>query len=169
MGWYVRPTEGDAVCMDAIRRRRTMRRIGATRAGFVVLLLSGATVIGGAAASQAKSSSHLRLETSAGAALPSSVPTPGVGGTLRAVSCVSPSDCWAVGVTGNRVGGGLNEALHWNGSKWSASKVPQPDGTRGNVNNALNGVSCVGSRACWAVGGAGVTRQEALRWNGRKW
>jgi hypothetical protein len=97
------------------------------------------------------------------------------GQELSGVSCVSKSDCWAVGGGGLLLlnGPGLNEVLHWNGSKWRSVKVPNPGGTTGSVNNYLRGVSCVTSSDCWAVGiyrnSAGKAHNQALHWNGKKW
>ena len=48
--------------------------------------------------------------------------------------------------------GALNEALHWNGRKWSSVKVPQPGGAARDAVNALLGVRCGRSGTCWAVG-----------------
>ena len=36
--------------------------------------------------------------------------------TLNSVRCVSLNDCWAVG----NASPGVNEALHWNGTRWLA-------------------------------------------------
>ena len=54
------------------------------------------------------------------------VSTPDPGGTanldsntLRAVRCLTASDCWAVGDAQKNGGADLNQALHWNGTKWS--------------------------------------------------
>lgn len=41
--------------------------------------------------------------------------------TLNAVRCTSVSNCWAVGDAQNSSGVARNQALHWNGTKWSAS------------------------------------------------
>lgn len=35
-------------------------------------------------------------------------------------TCVSSSDCWAVGYIVNTAGDTLNQALHWNGKRWSS-------------------------------------------------
>jgi hypothetical protein len=63
------------------------------------------------------------------------------------VSCVSGSDCVAVGSTNT---GSANEtlAMVWNGTAWSI--VPSPNaGTR---NDQLSSVSCVSASDCVAVG-----------------
>jgi subtilisin family serine protease len=79
---------------------------------------------------------------------------------LQAISCVSASDCTAVGF----------ETMHWDGSEWSRMKMPQGAGI-------MHGVSCVSSSACMAVG---VTwgkngwysesyRSSAAVWDGETW
>ncbi len=93
---------------------------------------------------------------------------------LSAVACVKPSDCWAVGESQNRSGAFVNEALRWNGRKWSKVKTPNPGGTAADDQSELSGVACVSSSDCWAVGESerghsAAELNEALRWNGRKW
>jgi hypothetical protein len=104
-----------------------------------------------------------------------SVPSPGtldnarVESELNALSCTSARNCWAVGsATGGS--GGLNQALHWNGSKWRTVSVPEPAAGIG-ASADLAGVSCVSGMECWAVGdtGTGGALNEVLRWTGHKW
>jgi hypothetical protein len=112
------------------------------------------------------------------------VATPDPGGTgsgdfslLQSVSCPSPGSCWAVGAYGSQgiVSTSLNQALHWNGRKWSVVATPDPDGTGAGANNLLFDMACTSSASCWAVGGYGIVRgggvqlNEALHWNGRRW
>lgn len=93
------------------------------------------------------------------------VPQPSSYGQLSGVTCVSASDCWAVG---NEVPKGsntsVNEVLHWNGSTWSLSSAPAGS----QPNNELWAVSCPASSDCWAVGDNNATT-EALHWNGTAW
>ena len=90
----------------------------------------------------------------------SSSPIPGEGtgdDALYGVSCVSASSCVAVGQYYEaNVTNGLLETLieSWNGTNWSITPSPSP----GTVNN-LNGVSCVSSKSCKAVG-AYITGME---------
>ena len=59
----------------------------------------------------------------------SQVVTPDPGGfaagddnELRALRCTSSTNCWAVGFSQTGIGGPeLGEALHWNGTSWSAA------------------------------------------------
>jgi len=67
---------------------------------------------------------------------------------LSALSCVSATDCQAVGVAKNSAGHTFDFAEHWNGSTWTLAKVPNVRG-RGN---ALNDVTCFASGECIAVG-----------------
>jgi hypothetical protein len=98
--------------------------------------------------------------------------------SLSDVSCVSAADCWAVGRDGQNAENSpkLNEALHWNGTRWRLVKVPNPGGTSGVRLNGLTSVRCASTADCWAAGSAGsirpdseVLRNELLHWNGRKW
>lgn len=110
-----------------------------------------------------------------------SVPDPGGTGAnsvsdLFAVRCAAAANCWAVG---QRSGGGalLNEALHWNGTKWTAVPTPNPGGKGGGKISELEDSTCVTRTDCWAVGDFGSGTQgptekrinEVLHWNGKKW
>ncbi|HEY2639946.1 MAG TPA: hypothetical protein VGI66_08685 [Streptosporangiaceae bacterium] len=112
------------------------------------------------------------------------VATPQLGGAtnvsnfLASASCIAPDNCWAVGdyLTAFATGASRSQTLHWNGTKWSAVSVPQPDGTgRGSV-NSLTAVSCTSASNCWAAGYYGglrtataVGRNQTVHWNGKKW
>jgi hypothetical protein len=86
-------------------------------------------------------------------------PAPATTGSLRGVSCPSPSDCTAVGYTGE--GNDAPMVEHWNGSHWTIQPSPNPpDG------GDLAGVACPSPTACTGVGstangsGTGVTLVE---------
>jgi hypothetical protein len=94
---------------------------------------------------------------------------------LTAVRCTTAKDCWAVGYVrrGNLL---LNQALHWNGRRWSAVRTPEPGGVKQTGTNELFDVTCAAAASCWAVGNFGVTAgtsvkllNEVLHWNGRRW
>jgi hypothetical protein len=97
--------------------------------------------------------------------------------SLFAVRCPSATNCWAVGTANKSLGSaGLNEALHWDGRKWSLVPTPDPGGTSRGALSELNGVACGGPSDCWAVGdyaqkvntlAPGLS--QALHWNGRTW
>jgi hypothetical protein len=71
-------------------------------------------------------------------------PNSSTGGTdLEDVTCVSNSNCWAVGNAGTTF------TAHWNGSAWTS--VPSPSSTLGDPNQ-LHSVTCPTAETCWAVG-----------------
>jgi hypothetical protein len=99
---------------------------------------------------------------------PTPNPTGATGSSLSAVSCVSASDCTAVGSYASG-SGLLTLAEAWNGTSWSIETTANPGGT--SVAQ-LSGVSCASTTACTAVGysespGPAVTLAEF--WNGTSW
>lgn len=97
---------------------------------------------------------------------------PGVTGStgmiFEAVSCVAASNCEAVGSFTKSNGNTVPLAERWNGLKWTVQTTPAP------LRNIewLNGVSCVRSVGCEAVGvsnngATGISIAE--RWNGTRW
>jgi hypothetical protein len=99
-------------------------------------------------------------------------PDPGpFGNDLQAVTAVSSRDVWAVGA---RMDGFYQTplAVHWNGTRWSSSPVPNAAGCTGH--SILTGVTAVGSRSVWATGwcGSGGTtpdRAYVVHWDGSTW
>lgn len=87
-------------------------------------------------------------------AVPTPTPSGPVDSRLDSVTCVSPSDCWAVGVTSN-YGNGINQGLveglveQYTGGGWSIVASPTPGPGTGN---SLSSVTCVSADDCWAVG-----------------
>ncbi len=77
--------------------------------------------------------------------------------------------CWAVGGYGKANGATVNQALYWNGRKWSLTRTSNPAGTGPADNNLLYNVSCASLKTCWAVGAdfgySGPVVAEALRWD----
>lgn len=97
---------------------------------------------------------------------------------LRDVSCTAADSCWAGGDFGTESASGevqLNEALHWNGKRWSRVTTPNPAGTGATDENAIESIRCTSASDCWAVGsygtdaGSDVLFNEVLHWTGRKW
>jgi hypothetical protein len=95
----------------------------------------------------------------------------GDGGGLFAATCLDASDCWAVGTVladgGGHPAGALIE--NWDGSGWQV--VPAAAGAPGAI---LEGISCVGASACWAVGFSTDATGNALgevteTWDGSAW
>src|ERR1700694_648162 len=77
--------------------------------------------------------------------------------TLTGVSCVSISDCWAVGSqTGTPFFGstaplpGPSLVEHWDGSSWSIVTSPNVAGDQGSQ---LFAVTCLSHSNCWTSGG----------------
>lgn len=100
------------------------------------------------------------------------VPTPGTSSRLLEVSCSSASHCFAVG-TYTTSNASLNEALLWNGTKWSLVPTPQPGTTATTAVSDLFSVDCLSGSDCWAAGNSqapgGPELNEMLHWNGKKW
>lgn len=92
---------------------------------------------------------------------------------LAGATCSSSRNCRAVGSYHNTVGIFVNEALHWNGMKWSLVFTPNLGGTATDDLNVLLAVRCTSGASCWAVGikqtGTVSYQDEILRWNGKKW
>ncbi len=88
---------------------------------------------------------------------------------LHAVSCASPSSCYAVG-TATVTGSGLQTlAVRWNGGQWSVTSTPARNHARVNQ---LDGVSCPTATNCFAVGT--YIRGQPVRpliehWDGASW
>jgi hypothetical protein len=100
------------------------------------------------------------------------VPSPDPVGTtvtdFTGVSCASATSCTAVGVydTSGHRPHELPLAEHWDGTKWTVTRVPLPDGiTAGDLDG---GVSCPSAIYCIAVGST-ATQPLAERWNGTRW
>jgi hypothetical protein len=96
---------------------------------------------------------------------------PGGGAALFAVSAVSASDAWAVGIGGQPEFGSHTVAMHWDGADWTRVSSPSPGRFAG-----LNAVSAVTASDVWAAGwverfpeGATVIRPMVLHWDGRAW
>jgi len=96
---------------------------------------------------------------------------PNVSVLPNSVTCVSTSDCWAVGDTSSSTAATAALALNWNGTWWTESSLP----SLGVSSSELTSVSCDSSSDCWAVGLSGVDNPTAgeqlltLNWNGSSW
>ncbi len=103
---------------------------------------------------------------------------------LNDVTCVSATNCWAVGDYGEIVSTMtgesevvLNQVLHWNGKDWSLVSAPNPAGMSSNHASALAAVRCTSAANCWAAGVFGnvgsigkiTLHNQMLHWNGKKW
>ncbi len=109
---------------------------------------------------------------------PSPSPAPSLGNTLYAVSCVTATDCFAVGATDTYIHGAGAKTLveRSDGTSWSVVASPNSATALGSE---LNGVSCVSATECVAVGDTytnpnppyGGTQTETLveQWDGISW
>ena len=94
-------------------------------------------------------------------------------GSIRTVlldaSCASASECAAVGIYRDSTGLQTSFVQRWNGTSWSHQSSPNPVGS---TNTVFQGVSCVASIPCVAVGdwNNGKSWQPmAQEWNGSAW
>lgn len=97
-------------------------------------------------------------------------PSPGDLAELDSVSCVSATDCVAVGDAGPTSGSSVSAlAEQWNGTSWTILTTPNPA-----TFSALDSVSCTSASHCVAVGGDAATATGSIRplvevWNGSTW
>jgi hypothetical protein len=100
-----------------------------------------------------------------------SSPSPGgANNVLFGVSAVTPDNAWAVGDTTNTFPGDTHALVeHWNGTKWSQAKAPNP----GSSFNDLQAVSAASAKDVWAAGqqlGAALPYTTLTeRWDGTAW
>jgi len=112
------------------------------------------------------------------------VPTPEPAGTgptafnlLKSLTCTSAANCWAVGQASQDIATSatLNQALHWDGTKWSEVTTPNPGGTGPANASRLFAAYCTSAGNCWAVGDYGtsgshpIELDQILHWNGHSW
>lgn len=94
----------------------------------------------------------------------SNAPAP-PGGELSRNTCLTASDCIAVGAISE---GPL--AMRWNGTTWTQMATPKPESTG---ISRLRDVACSAANACTAVGGIRIGGQDteafAQRWTGAEW
>jgi len=97
-------------------------------------------------------------------------PDPGSFNELYGVSCSSPTSCVAVGTEGSSAGSTSPMAEVWDGVSWTAQPVGLPSGA---ATAQLNGISCISSTDCTAVGydAAAGAQPVALieNWDGSTW
>jgi hypothetical protein len=119
----------------------------------------------------------LGMATSASAATttwtrqPVPLPSAGATGILYSVSCVSATECVAVGYFGHSSSGRHLLAERWDGTTWSARELPLPSG---GTLGEFQGVSCGSATDCIAVGyydsiDDSIGLPLAARWNGTRW
>jgi hypothetical protein len=103
-----------------------------------------------------------------------SASTPTVAGAqitaLAGVTCLSASNCWAVGTRDKTLSSSTGPALieHYSGGKWTAvAAAAAPAGTA----EQLSGVSCLSATNCWAVGQRSSPHEGSLleHYSGHAW
>jgi hypothetical protein len=115
---------------------------------------------------------ELRSDSSSWKLKPPPKPLAALWAILDTVSCVSPTDCTAVGGFIKKSGDAQEQPLaeHWDGASWSIEKVPNPHTENGS---SLNGVSCPAAGACDAAGSSTDFDVQqvvmAFGWNGSTW
>jgi hypothetical protein len=85
---------------------------------------------------------------------------------LHGVTCVSDSDCWAVGHVANLNAETYYSTLieHWDGKEWTIAELrPVSDSY-----TELESVTCLASWDCWAAGYAGI-QTLIEHWDGNVW
>jgi hypothetical protein len=100
-------------------------------------------------------------------------PSPGIGPVdqLTRLSCLSATDCMAIGGFSTQTGAN-NLVEHWDGTSWTVLPSPNPVGT---TVAGFTGVSCVSTTSCTAVGlyDTSGNRPHELpvteHWNGANW
>jgi hypothetical protein len=100
-------------------------------------------------------------------------PTPSIAGQslLKSVSCVSATNCTAVGYYNPPGSIAQTLAEHWDGSTWSVVPTPNPTGETAE-SAYLEGVSCASASSCMAVGywySDNTPLALAEYWNGSTW
>jgi hypothetical protein len=93
---------------------------------------------------------------------------------LSEVTCVSDSDCWAVGQSSDTLDRERQAlAMHWNGTSWSVNNPSSID-TSQALETDMESISCNSTSDCWTVGFATVTQTPRYvpwieHWNGQTW
>jgi len=106
-------------------------------------------------------------------AVPSPNPSNAFGNKLTAISAISATDIWAVGEFTNASYTNSAYALHYDGTSWAVTVLPQPS-VNGPSSPVLHGVTAVASNNVWVVGeneevpGLGITTLIE-HWNGSAW
>jgi hypothetical protein len=97
-------------------------------------------------------------------------PTGAKSSNLYSVSCVSSTECVAVGSYTNSSSVVVPLAERWNGTEWAIQTAPIPTGAK---ESSLHSVSCSSSTACTTVGSytnsSGTKVTLAEHWNGTEW
>jgi hypothetical protein len=121
------------------------------------VLLAAAFLMAGASAGAA-------TDPAAGTWTPVSSP-PVTAGGLESVSCITASDCWAIGYSEPKQDT-YTLTEHWNGDDWSVVATPDP------TDGQLSSIDCVSSADCWSVGLRWSSDSSSVlieHWDGTDW
>src|SRR5579884_1215105 len=142
--------------------RRPELRARVTLVGVAVAAVVVAAQVAGAAPMRAfpRAAGSRAASGSGWSIVPSPSPNRGTN-ELAGVSCVSATDCTAVGHTQRGITFGSVLVEHWDGTAWST--VPS------SVVGGESGISCVSATDCTAVGGADFSGTLVQHWNGTAW
>jgi len=89
---------------------------------------------------------------------------------FNGVAALGPADVWAIG--SRQVSGNNALAEYWNGTSWTATTVPVPQGM---ASTGLNHISATSSTDVWALGtdyatdGGTAVGNYVAHWNGLSW
>jgi len=88
------------------------------------------------------------------------------GNTLYAIAGVAANDLWAIGTYTNTGGGGGHPlAMHYNGTAWASTPMPDP-----GTGVYLHSVTAISANDVWAVGSKnGYSTPVAYHWDGSAW
>ncbi|MEO8973437.1 MAG: hypothetical protein ABI406_17765 [Ktedonobacteraceae bacterium] len=102
-------------------------------------------------------------------------PSPTNGAQLSALTALSATNIWAVGMYVNNLGQTLNARTlieHWNGTAWTVVQSPNP----GSGLNYLTGIAAISANDIWAAGFSsgdqtvqGMQATLIEHWNGTAW
>ncbi len=102
-------------------------------------------------------------------------PSPTNGAQLFALTALSATDMWAVGIYGNNLGRTLSAHTlieHWNGTAWTVVQSPNP----GSGLNYLESITAVSANDIWAAGFSsggqtvlGMQKTLIEHWDGTSW
>ena len=93
---------------------------------------------------------------------------------LSDMTCVSASDCWAVGQSSDTLDRARQAlAMHWDGTTWSIIN-PSDVNTNQAAETDMESIACVSTSDCWTVGFTSITQDPRLapwiqHWNGQTW
>jgi hypothetical protein len=146
-GWRIQPSSGPSGVQDP-----SLTAVSCVSASFCSAAGSNSDYYGTSASVTALSETWDGSSWSAG--------TVAARETVDDLSCASATFCVAVGSTGPADGTTHSaSASTWDGTGWTQAELPAPPG-----NSVINGVACVSTSFCIAVGAHGKSRYPQAVW-----